>query len=558
MNLFCCEGNDKPNNNERKENYFIKDSDTSAPQTIMDIKIDTKNFIKRSYSNFYDIYEKKQLLGEGAFGSVYKIIRKHSGTREIIRALKEISKDALNNDSASQEELKNEIEVLKTLDHPNIMKIYEFFEDEKYIYIIFEFCGGGDIAEMNNKYGIFPEFLLKYVMFQVFLAISFLHSKKVVHGDLKRENIAFVYTDEKKDKKEIDNFLNSFFNNKEIQHELAESSGLENLSDKALEKVKELSYYQMKILDFGSAKMKKRNVNEKLTGITGTSYYCSPEVIKEKYDFECDEWACGIMMYILLTGEPPFDGSNEDEIFSNILNNNINLDNPKLKYVSDNCKDLIQKLLEKNAKKRITASNALKHGFFTEGINIGNLLKGKFKVNENVLRGMIKHQLTNKKISKFKEVVIAYISLNFSDQNAHEKARHIFMEMSGGNKNYLINKKTFSNKMGQVCNYLSKEEIEDLFDKIDDNGTGNIEYEELIRALTDKEKLLSDKNLKEAFLFFDKDKNGTISWNEIAEVVYPEGKIPQNTIKEFLKEINQKDENMEIDFREFKKILKSN
>ena len=558
MNLFCCEGNDKPNNKERKENYFIKDSNTSAPQTIMDIKIDTKNFIKRSYSNFYDIYEKKQLLGEGAFGSVYKIIRKHSGTREIIRALKEISKDALNNDSASQEELKNEIEVLKTLDHPNIMKIYEFFEDEKYIYIIFEFCGGGDIAEMNNKYGIFPEFLLKYVMFQVFLAISFLHSKKVVHGDLKRENIAFVYTDEKKDKKEIDNFLNSFFNNKEIQHELAESSGLENLSDKALETVKELSYYQMKILDFGSAKMKKRNVNEKLTGITGTSYYCSPEVIKEKYDFECDEWACGIMMYILLTGEPPFDGSNEDEIFSNILNNNINLDNPKLKYVSDNCKDLIQKLLEKNAKKRITASNALKHDFFTEGINIGNLLKGKFKVNETVLRGMIKHQLTNKKISKFKEVVIAYISLNFSDQNAQEKARHIFMEMSGGNKHYLITKKTFSNKMGQVCNYLSKEEIEDLFDKIDDNGTGNIEYEELIRALTDKEKLLSDKNLKEAFLFFDKDKNGTISWNEIAEVVYPEGKIPQNTIKEFLKEINQKDENMEIDFREFKKILKSN
>ncbi len=211
MNLFCCEGNDKPNNNERKENYFIKDSDTSAPQTIMDIKIDTKNFIKRSYSNFYDIYEKKQLLGEGAFGSVYKIIRKHSGNREIIRALKEISKDALNNDSASQEEFRNEIEVLKTLDHPNIMKIYEFFEDEKYIYIIFEFCGGGDIAEMNNKYGIFPEFLLKYVMFQVFLAISFLHSKKVVHGDLKRENIAFVYTDEKKDKKEIDNFLKYFF-----------------------------------------------------------------------------------------------------------------------------------------------------------------------------------------------------------------------------------------------------------------------------------------------------------------------------------------------------------
>ena len=97
---------------------------------------------------------------------------------------------------------------------------------------------------------------------------------------------------------------------------------------------------------------------------------------------------------------------------------------------------------------------------------------------------------------------------------------------------------------------------EDIFNKIDENETGNIEYEELIRALTDKEKLLSDKNLKEAFAFFDKDNSGSISWNEIAEIVYPEGKIPKNTIKEFLNEIGQKDENMTIDYQEFKKILR--
>lgn len=74
--------------------------------------------------------------------------------------------------------------------------------------------------------------------------------------------------------------------------------------------------------------------------------------------------------------------------------------------------------------------------------------------------------------------------------------------------------------------------------------------------MTDKEKLLSEKNLKEAFQFFDKDNSGKISWNEIAEIVYPEGNIPQNTIKEFLDEIGQKDEDMQIDFKEFKKIIK--
>ena len=558
FNFICCNDEKKEDNEEKTQNYFINETDTSAPQSLVDIKINSKNFVIKRKKNFFDVYEKIKFLGEGAFGSVFKVKRKHSGTREIIRALKEISKEALNENLQSEEELKNEIEVLKNLDHPNIMKIYEFYEDEKNIYLINEFCGGGDIAGLNDKYGNFPEILVKYVMFQVFLAISFLHSNKVVHADIKRENIAFVHSDENKDKKDIDKFFKEFFNDKDIQYELAEASGLENISDKALDIVKELSNYQMKILDFGSARKKKKSYSEKLTGVTGTVYYCSPEVIKEKYDFECDEWACGVMMYILLTGEPPFQGNNEEEIFSNILNNELNLEHPKLKNVTENCKDLMKKLLMKKANKRILANDALKHNFFKTGINIGNLLRGKFKENETILRGMFRRNFAGKKDAKFKEVVIAYISLNFSDQSVEKNARKIFMEMTvGKDKHFLITKDIFVEKMGQICRDLSKKELEDLFDKMDENETGNIEYEELIRALTDKEKLLSDKNLKEAFSFFDKDNNGSITWNEIAEIVYPEGKIPINTMKEFLEEIGQKDENMQMDYYEFRRILKS-
>ena len=557
MNLICdvCENNNKE---ENREDYFINETDTSAPQSIVDIKISSKNFVIQRKKNLLDVYEKMKFLGQGAFGSVYKVRRKNSGIREIIRALKEISKEALKNNMESEEELKNEIEVLKNLDHPNIMKIYEFYEDENNIYLITEFCGGGDIAGLNDKFGIFPEFLLKYVMFQVFLAISFLHSNKVVHADIKRENIAYVFADGNKDKKEIEKFFKNFFNDKEMQYELAEASGIENLSDKACDFAKELSNYQMKILDFGSARKKKKSNYEKLTGVTGTVYYCSPEVIREKYDFECDEWACGVMMYILLTGEPPFTGNSEEEIFSNILNSELNLEHPKLKNVSENCKDLIKRLLEKKANKRILASDALKHKFFKTGINIGNLLIGKFKENEVILRGMIKRKLTGQKSKKFKDVVIAYIALNFVDQDVEKKARKIFMEMTvGKEKHFLITKDIFVSKMEQICKDFSRKEIEELFHMIDENETGNIEYEELIRALTDKEKLLNDKNLKEAFAFFDKDNNGSISWNEIAEIVYPEGKIPKNTIKEFLNEIGQKDEDMQMDYYEFKRVLKS-
>ena len=551
---FIC--NNCSKENKEDDNYFIQETDTSAPRSIIDIRVDTKNFITKSGKNVYDIYEKIDKLGNGAFGVVYKVKRKNAGPNPIIRALKEISKESMINEQDG-EELKNEIEILKNIDHPNIMKIYEFFEDEQNIYLINEFCGGGDVAEMNDTYGIFPEFLLKYIMSQVFLAISFLHSNKVLHGDIKRENIAFVYNGKLQTKKEIKDFFEKIFKDKEIQNELNEADGTENLSDESHNIIKELTNYEVKILDFGSAKMKKIDkINKKLSGIIGTVHYCSPEVIKEKYDFECDEWACGIMMYILLTGVPPFDGNDEDEIFKNILNNEINFDNPHMKNVSDECKDLIKQLCNKNTNKRIKSQEALKHPFFKNGINFLNLLKGVYSENNKQLQRILTNKtLKNKKNSKFLEMVIAYIGLNFPDKEEAKKAKQIFLEISGGNKHFLITKETFVSRFEKINKNLSKKEIEDLFDELDQNETGNIEYEEIIRGLSDRDKLLSDKNLEEAFKFFDKDNSGYITWDEIAEIIYPDGDIPENIMKEFLEEIGENDGKVKIDFSEFKRIL---
>ena len=326
-------------------------------------------------------------------------------------------------------------------------------------------------------------------------------------------------------------------------------------AEAALEVAKKLSNFDVKILDFGSAK--KRNLT-KLSGVTGTVYYCSPEIVNNKYDFECDEWACGIMMYILLVGEPPFQGESEEEIFLYVMKEEPDLNIKPLEHISDDCKDLIKKLLEKDSKKRIKANEALKHPFFINVINIGNLFKGKYKENTEVLKSLYRRktqEIKEKKKSKFKDMVIAYITLNFSEKEDEKKARKIFMEMAGGDNQFLIRKDTFIHRMSSIHKDVSKERIEELFDNIDENKSGNIEYEELIRALSDATKLLNDKNLKEAFDFFDKDNNGSISWNEIAMVIHPDGEIPAYIMKEFMEEIGQKDENKEINFEEFKKIL---
>ena len=143
---------DTTQNYDKRGSYFIPDAKFIQPKNVTDLKVDTKNFITKSSKNVFDIYEIISKLGNGAFGTVYKVKRKNSGMNPIIRALKEISKEQMETNEESSSELKNEIEILKNLDHPNIMKIYEFFEDEKNIYLINEFCGGGDVAYYLNFY----------------------------------------------------------------------------------------------------------------------------------------------------------------------------------------------------------------------------------------------------------------------------------------------------------------------------------------------------------------------------------------------------------------------
>ena len=179
QNFVCgeCIKEDSETSENRLQNlesYFIGGLDKSEPKNVTDIKVDTKNFITKSAKNVYDIYEKISQLGNGAYGTVYKVKRKNSGFNVKYRALKEISKEKMMVNSENSSELKNEIDILKDIDHPNIMKIYEFFEDEKNIYLINEYCGGGDVANLHDNYGVFPRIFIKiYNVASIFSNIIF-------------------------------------------------------------------------------------------------------------------------------------------------------------------------------------------------------------------------------------------------------------------------------------------------------------------------------------------------------------------------------------------------
>ena len=561
------------------EKYSAKSQYIPIPiPEYFDGKIDAKDYIQKGDS--LENYQKLERIGKGSYGSVFKVMKKNTNQ---IRAMKKIHK----NEQKENPEILREINILKHLDHPNVMKIYEFLEDDKNYYIIQEFCDGGDLDTILGGKKVFCEFLVKFIMYQVFLAINYLHLNNIVHQDIKKKNITIIsLEDNEKDKKKrlkpkdiLKQFVKQkteriIYNNpivykedifikinedKEIQEELQKAKGFKNLSKKATAYLQELSKREVKVIDFGEAifmAQKKRYIDD----ISGTINYLSPELIRGQMIKELDEWACGVLMYYLLVGRPPFDGKTEDEIFDSIQNQPLDLTIEELKGISNDCKDLISKLLERDVNKRIKAKNALEHNFFKNGIKMKRIL-GENKNTEKVLNQWIRLQKTHKEkknAGTFKKAVIAYMAFNFVEKEEEKKMKDLFFKLSNGDNKFLINRENFAKTIREVSNNYSDEEINDLFNKLDENNNGIIDYEELVRGFSDREKLLNEKNMKEAFNFFDKDKDGTISWKEISEVVFQNKKMPKVFVKQFLEEIEQEQgKDVNISFEDFCKIIKN-
>ena len=580
-----------PNKNKESKISLMSQQTTSVDDEILtyvksqtlnsqyfDGKIDVKDYIQQLDKDSLENYEKIQRIGKGSYSSVYKVRNKNTN---LIRAMKIIPKN-FQKDNA---EIMREIEILKNLDHPNVMKIYEFLEDDKNYYLIEEFCDEGDLETALDNKKIYCEFLVKFIMYQVFLAVNYLHSNNIVHQDIKKKNISIIKLGvEKEDNKENQQFkekklkrlksekltfLNPLKNNddifikinedKEIQEEFNTKKLIRNLSKKAKEQLYELSKRSVKVIDFGEAifmPQKKKNIED----IAGTLNYLSPEIIKGQMIKELDEWACGVLMYYLLSAKFPFDGKTEEEIFYNIENQELNLNIPELENISDDCKDLISKLLERDANKRIKAKKALEHSFFKTGIKMKKIVGGmENKQTEKVLNEWIKLQNTHRQSNAgiFKKAVLAYMALNFVEKEEEKKMKNLFYKLSGGNRNFLITKENFALTIKQVSDNYTDEEIDKLFDKLDDNKSGIIEYEELVRGFSDREKLLNEKNMRQAFNFFDKDKNGTISWQEISDVVFKNKKMPKIFMSQFLEEISSESgKDVNIAFEDFCKIIK--
>lgn len=470
----------------------------------MNIKIITGFFVRKRDGDPEEDYELINFLGGGGYGKVYRVRHRLTGKYRAMKIItvKSTSKEQLNS-------LTKEINILKELDHPSIIKVFEFYNSKHHLYIITELCTGGELFDKIIEVKHFSEGEAANIMLQILRAVNYLHSNGVIHRDLKPENIMI---------------------------ESDEESGKE--------------FFNIKLIDFGTSDILKRN--KMLTKQIGTSFYIAPDVLKNSYNEKCDLWSCGVILFILLSGTPPFYGLCEDEIYQKIIYGNYSFKNSIWTQVSPEGKDLIVKLLEVDQVKRLSAREAMEHPWFKRLENI----KYTKEISDNNLLAIIKNISEFRAEQKLQQATLAYLVHSLPSNEEISNAKEVFLAFDVNNDGRLT-KDELAQGMSKILNESTSfsQDVDLLMRTIDSDNNGFIEFEEFLRASIDKEKLCTEKNLQIAFDLFDKDKSGGISSSELKHILGDSNvNVKEEVWKDMIKEIDSNCDG-QISFDEFKDMM---
>jgi calcium-dependent protein kinase len=451
-----------------------------------------QTFVGRMNGDLEDKYDILEEIGIGGYSRVLKIQNIETGK---LYACKELQKNEL----ADIDSFNREIDILIKLDHPNIIKLYEVYENEDFIYIVMELCNGGELfdriikrTEMGNP---FTEKEAATIFKQLMSAVSYCHSNKIVHRDLKPDNLLLL-------------------NNGDDTH--------------------------IKIIDFGTSLIFKKK-NTSMFDRVGTAYYISPEVIDGYYDEKCDVWSCGIILYILLCGYPPFNGRDDEEIFLNIRRLNYSFPSPEWNNISNDAKDLLKSIICDQFM-RLNDEQVLNHIWLK---NLAPNAKEGEKIQINI--NSFKNYSSS---NKLKKAVLTFIASRLSEEEV-KKLKENFQKIDTNGDGMLSLeevKKAISHNKG-----ISLSNVEQIFKSIDTDNSGNIDYTEFIAASLDKNIYLQENKLYEAFKLFDVDGSGKISKDEIAYILGTEKKSKE--IEKLFKKYDTNNDG-EIDFKEFVNMMK--
>ena len=426
------------------------------------IKFGKKNFVGKSEGLFLDNYDVIKQLGKGGYGKVYEVKNKKSGE---IRACKHLSKLVLKD----LEKFEREINILINSDHPNIIKIYEVFESQRSLYIVMEECKGGElfdrIIEHIESKKMYSEKDAAEMIRQVMSAVEYCHNNGICHRDLKPENLLYLNKGPEKDN-------------------------------------------PIRVIDFGLSQM--ISSQKKLKTKVGTAYYVSPEILQGDYTEKCDIWSAGVILYIFLSGDPPFNGPSDSAIYGKIAQMKFNFPDKKWKNISKEAKDLISHMIAPE-NVRYTAKEVLAHPWFK---NASDVPISSLNFNSEFFIDYVKG-------SEIKKISLLFIASRL-DENEINNLKMSFEAFDKCKDGQISFEELKQGLLQLKSNKFTENDAKELFNMIDADQNGKIDYTEFLASTIQKKNYLKNERLFETFCMFDKDNSGTITKEEIINALKAE------------------------------------
>lgn len=331
LNLILVDDQSNSSGEEQQEDIIYEEH-----QQEQDEKLRALCPVTGQYSNLQDHYfipstsnsSSSSMLGIGQYGHVQSCIHISTGRPYAVKTLQK--------SKVKSKHIQRELHLLtRVTNHPNIVKLVDFHEDEDHVHIITEKCSGGELFDVIGEYssssGCLSEGYAASIIKCVLEAVVYLHSIGIVHRDVKPENILFEY--ERSDLEECYGHFDSV--------------------------------NSIRLIDFGLSREYDFEVDGYMSNPVGTSYYMAPEVLEGRYTQSCDVWSVGIITYTLLCGFPPFNGLNDQDIKQTIVDygnaKNVNFQLRGWAGKSEEAKDFVKCLLRRDPRKRFTAEEALMH-----------------------------------------------------------------------------------------------------------------------------------------------------------------------------------------------------
>ncbi|KAL0353646.1 UNVERIFIED_CONTAM: Calcium-dependent protein kinase [Sesamum angustifolium] len=448
----------------------------------------------KPYEDVKAHYSLGKELGRGQFGVTHLCTDIATGQKY---ACKSISKKKLVTKS-DKEDMRREIQIMQHLSgQPNIVEFKGAYEDKQSVHLVMELCEGGELFDRIIAKGHYSERAAASICRSIVNVVQICHFMGVMHRDLKPEN--FLLSDK---------------------------------SENAL----------LKATDFGLSVFIEEGKIYK--DVVGSAYYVAPEVLRRKYGKEVDIWSAGVMLYILLSGVPPFWAETERGIFDAVLRGHVDFESEPWPSISASAKDLVSRMLTQDPKKRITAAEVLEHPWIRGGEASDK------PIDSAVLTRMKQFRAMN----KLKKLALKVIAENLSTEEI-QGLKAMFTNMDTDNSG-TITYEELKAGLARLGSKLTEAEVRQLMDAADVDGNGSIDYIEFITATMHRHRLEREENLYKAFQYFDKDSSGFITRDELETAMQEYGMGDASTIKEIIAEVDT-DNDGRINYEEFCTMMRT-